>query len=526
MTIPDQISAGQISAGQTSDGQVSAKTLQERRAGLLLHLTSLPGAGSGGDLGWEAFNFVNFLADCGLSVWQMLPVGPPQGDLSPYQTSSVHAGSARLIGLDPLIKSGWLDQLPDHRPTQPENDDAKLAALRQAYHGFRRVATAADKTALAAFVDDEASWLEDYALFRAISEDRALPWWQWPKGLRARDSRALKQARQKLADKIGYIRWEQFVFFRQWAGLRAHAKARGVKLFGDMPIFVAHDSAEVWARPADFDLNPDGTTRVVAGVPPDYFSDTGQRWGNPLYRWNQLQSNGFQFWIERIRTQLRLFDIIRIDHFRGFEAYWEIPASAAFAINGRWVPAPGDALFERLAGEFGALPLVAEDLGVITEGVTALRKKYQMPGMKILQFAFDGGADNPYLPFRHETDSVVYTGTHDNDTSLGWFRTLTDAERWHLADYLGYPASPPAGDPLGEPMPWPLIRCALASVANLAIIPMQDLLALDGSARMNRPGTTEGNWAWRFDWSQVDPGLADRLRHLVELYGRLPEQRQ
>ncbi|WPL17409.1 4-alpha-glucanotransferase [Thiorhodovibrio winogradskyi] len=503
----------------TSPAPTSAATLHQRRAGLLLHITSLPGPGSCGDLGWEAFNFVNFLADSGLSVWQMLPVGPPQGDFSPYQTSSAHAGDPRLIGLDALLKSGWLDQLPDNL----DDPRAKPAALRLAYHGFRQVAGDGDRAALARFSDQHAYWLDDYALFRAISEDRAAPWWQWPKGLRTRESRALKQARSKLAARIDYIRWEQFVFFSQWAALREHANSRGVRLFGDMPIFVAHDSAEVWARPDDFDLNPEGSTRVVAGVPPDYFSETGQRWGNPLYRWDRLQANGFGFWIDRIRTQLSLFDIIRIDHFRGFEAYWEIPASEPVAIKGNWVQAPGDALFERLADEFGALPLVAEDLGVITDEVTALRKKHCMPGMKILQFAFDGGADNPYLPFRHETDSVVYTGTHDNDTTLGWFRSLEDADRWHLADYLGYPATPPTGDPIGEPMPWPLIRAALASVANLAIIPMQDVLELDGFSRMNRPGTTEGNWTWRFDWSAVDPGLAERLRHLVDLYGRQPD---
>ncbi|MBK5969932.1 MULTISPECIES: 4-alpha-glucanotransferase [Thiorhodovibrio] len=502
----------------TSPEKTTATTLRERRAGLLLHLTSLPGPGACGDLGGEAFNFVNFLADCGLSVWQMLPVGPPQGDLSPYQTSSAHAGNPRLIGLDPLVKSGWLDQVPDNLA----DDRAKLAALRQAYHGFRQVAGGEQRAALDAFIAENIYWLEDYALFRAISEDRHEPWWRWPKGLRLRENRAIKQARGKLADTLDYIRWEQYVFFEQWAALRTHANDRGVRLFGDMPIFVAHDSAEVWARPKDFDLNPDGTTRVVAGVPPDYFSETGQRWGNPLYRWDQLQENGFRFWIDRIRTQLKLFDIIRIDHFRGFEAYWEIPASEEFAINGRWIPAAGDALFEALAAEFGALPLVAEDLGVITDEVTALRKKFDMPGMKILQFAFDGGADNPYLPHFHETDSVVYTGTHDNDTSLGWFRSIDDAGRWHLADYLGYPAAQTAGDPVGEPMPWPLIRSALASVANLAILPMQDVLELDGASRMNRPGTTKGNWAWRFDWAEVDAGLADRLRHLVKLYGRRP----
>jgi 4-alpha-glucanotransferase len=499
----------------TVSTQPSAAVLHERRAGLLLHLTSLPG----GDLGWEAFNFVNFLADCGLSVWQMLPVGPPQGDLSPYQTSSAHAGNPRLIGLDPLVKAGWLDQLPEN----PDDERARAAALRLAFHGFRQLASEIERQALAEFVGKQAYWLEDYALFRAISEERRSCWWQWPKGLRTRDKRALSQARKKLAEAMDYIHWEQFVFFGQWSMLRAHAKRRGVRLFGDMPIFVAHDSAEVWARPHDFDLNPDGSTRVVAGVPPDYFSATGQRWGNPLYRWEQLQANGFQFWSERIRTQLQLFDLIRIDHFRGFEAYWEIPASEEFAIHGAWVPAPGAALFEQLSREFGALPLVAEDLGVITDEVTALRKQFGLPGMKILQFAFDGGADNPYLPFRHETDAVVYTGTHDNDTTLGWFHELDEAARHHLADYLGYPAAP-SGEPLGEPMPWPLIRCALGSVANLAILPMQDVLGLDGRARMNRPGTTEGNWTWRFHWAEVDPGLAERLRHLVALYGRLPEQ--
>ncbi|MGB5734288.1 MAG: 4-alpha-glucanotransferase, partial [Thiohalocapsa sp.] len=295
------------------------------------------------------------------------------------------------------------------------------------------------------------------------------------------------------------------------AALRAHASQRGVLLFGDMPIFVAHDSAEVWARPQDFDLNDDGTTRVVAGVPPDYFSETGQRWGNPLYRWDRLAASDYRFWIDRIRTQLALFDIIRIDHFRGFEAFWEIPGDEPTAINGTWVPAGGDALFARLEQEFGRLPLVAEDLGVITDEVTALRRKYRMPGMKILQFAFGGGADNPYLPYRHGRDAVVYTGTHDNDTTLGWYQSLGEDERDQVDDYLGRSS---------EPMPWPMIRCALGSRANLAIVPMQDLLGLDGAHRMNVPGVADGNWRWRFDWAQVGAELPNRLTHLVKLYGR------
>ncbi|KAA6184609.1 4-alpha-glucanotransferase [Thiohalocapsa marina] len=490
--------------------------LDRRRAGVLLHLTSLPGAGPNGDLGWEAFNFVNFLADCGVSVWQMLPVGPPQANDSPYQCSSAHAGSPLLIGLEPLVQAGWLDAASGDRSGTDTagaevHAQARLQALAEAHQGFHRRAGDADHSALEAFIAEQGYWLDDYALYRALREERDAPWWDWPKGLRIRESRAMSQARKRLASALDYIRWEQFVFFRQWEALHAHAAERGVLLFGDMPIFVAHDSAEVWANPHDFDLNADGTARVVAGVPPDYFSDTGQRWGNPLYRWDRLAANDYRFWIDRIRTQLQLFDIIRIDHFRGFEAYWEIPADEPTAINGTWVPAGGDALFQRLEEAFGRLPLVAEDLGVITDAVTALRRKYRMPGMKILQFAFDGGADNPYLPFRHGRDAVVYTGTHDNDTTLGWYQSLGEAERAHLDDYLGHPQ---------EPMPWPLVRCALGSSANLAVLPMQDLLGLDGTHRMNVPGKAEGNWRWRFDWAQLDPELPTRLRHLVALYGR------
>ncbi|MGB5833437.1 MAG: 4-alpha-glucanotransferase [Thiohalocapsa sp.] len=482
-------------------------SLDQRRAGVLLHVTSLPGAGPCGDLGAEAFNFVNFLADCGVSVWQMLPVGPPQGSESPYQTSSAHAGSGRLIGLQPLLQAGWLESIPEG-----DFDEAdKLSALRHAHRRFRQIADDREQGALAAYVADQRYWLDDYALFRAISEERQAPWWEWPEGLREREGKALNQARDRLGPDLDYIRWEQFEFSRQWASLRAHATRRGVLLFGDMPIFVAHDSAEVWARQRDFDLNQDGTLRVVAGVPPDYFSATGQRWGNPLYRWDQLAANDYRFWIERVRTQFALFDVIRIDHFRGFEAFWEIPGDAATAINGNWVQAGGDALFERLEREFGRLPLVAEDLGVITDKVTALRRKYRMPGMKILQFAFGGDPHNPYLPYRHSRDAVVYTGTHDNDTTLGWYQSLEDDERGRVDDYLGHSR---------ESMPWPLIRCAFGSRANLAVVPMQDLLALDGAHRMNVPGVTSGNWRWRFDWDQVDAELTLHLTHLVELYAR------
>jgi 4-alpha-glucanotransferase len=489
-----------------TEEKAPADCLDQRRAGVLLHLTSLPGPGPCGCLGPDAHNFVELLAACGMSVWQMLPVGPTQADGSPYQTSSVHAGSPRLIALEPLLERGWLDE-----PPEEDTEVAKLQALRRSWDGFRERGVEMDRQALADFKAENAYWLEDYALFRALREEQKRCWWEWPRTLRCRDESALERARLRLRADLAYIRYEQFLFFAQWQALREHANGAGVRLFGDMPIFVAHDSAEVWASPRDFDLREDGSPRVVAGVPPDYFSATGQRWGNPLYRWDQMQADGFRFWLDRVRTQMRLFDLVRIDHFRGFESYWEIPAEEELAVNGHWVKALGDELFERLHQRFGPLPLIAEDLGLITDAVEALRKKYRLPGMKVLQFAFSGEATNPYLPFHHDRDSIAYTGTHDNDTTLGWYLSLDDAAREYVDDYLGNPS---------EDMPWPLIRCALSSRSHLAILPMQDVMGLDGSHRMNLPGTIDGNWRWRFSWDQVGTELPERLRKLIKLYGR------
>jgi 4-alpha-glucanotransferase len=486
-----------------------ADCLDRRRAGILLHLTSLPGVGHCGCLGPEAFNFVNFLADCGITVWQMLPVGPTQMENSPYQTSSVHAGNPRLISLEPLVQRGWLQQGTEGDEKAPEAAHSKL--LQMSWKGFRQRANEDDRRALKAFSSENVYWLEDYALFRALREDHDRCWWKWPEPLRRRDARALSEARKRLAAEIEYIVYEQFLFFTQWKALRDYANGRGVKLFGDMPIFVAHDSAEVWAHPRDFDLNDDGTLRVVAGVPPDYFSATGQRWGNPLYRWDEMLADGFRFWLDRVRSQMQLFDMIRIDHFRGFESYWEIPSEERYAVNGQWMKALGDELFERLHQRFGRLPLIAEDLGLITPAVDALRKKYRLPGMKVLQFAFSGESSNPYLPFRHDRDSVVYTGTHDNDTTLGWYESLDEGEQHYVDEYLGASA---------EPMPWPLIRCAMASRSHLAVVPMQDVLGLDSANRMNVPGTSEGNWHWRFSWDQVSSDLPTRLRRIVQMYAR------
>jgi 4-alpha-glucanotransferase len=484
--------------------------LDRRRAGVLLHPTSLPGP-RGGDLGAESYRFVDLLAAAGISVWQVLPLGPTHDDGSPYLALSVHAGNPRLISLEALVDRGWLDPADLARPAA-ERHGHQHRCLRAAYAGFERHASAEDREAFAGYVREQSHWLDDYALYVALREKHDhRAWMDWPAALRHREPKAVQQARARLASEVEVVRFEQFLFHEQWSALKRYANERGMRLFGDLPIFVAHDSVDVWANRAYFDVDTDGRARVVAGVPPDYFSATGQRWGNPHYRWDMLAADGFRWWVERMRTQLALLDIVRIDHFRGFEAYWEIPAESDTAIGGHWVKAPGDALFARLREELGELALVAEDLGQITEEVHHLRRRYGLPGMKILQFAFDGGPDNPYLPHNHEIDSVVYTGTHDNDTTLGWYQSLEPESRARVLDYLGSPS---------EEMPWALIRCALASVAALAVVPLQDVLALGSEHRMNSPGTNIGNWQWRFKWDQIDDEAVTRLRHLVALYGR------
>ncbi len=476
--------------------------LDRRRAGILLHPTSLPGAGG---LGAEARRFADFLAEAGVSVWQVLPLGPTHADGSPYQCLSAHAGNPDLIDLADLAERGWL---PPDAETRERN-----TALALAWDGFQHHATAADWDAFRDFRHRHRHWIEDYALFVALrARHPGGSWADWPEPLRDRQPAALQRAREELAEAVEREVFVQYLFFTQWQALRAYAAERGILLFGDMPIFVAWDSADVWAHRDLFKLDANGHPEVVAGVPPDYFSPTGQRWGNPHYHWERMEADGFRWWVERMGTQLELFDLVRIDHFRGFEACWEIPAEDETAENGWWAKAPGEALLSRLFAVFGHLPLVAEDLGIITPEVEALRDRFGLPGMKILQFAFDGGPDNPYLPHNVVPNSVIYTGTHDNDTTLGWY--TADAERLRpiLADYLGC-------DPVD--MPWPLIRLALASVSRLAVLPLQDVLALGSEHRMNTPGTTEGNWRWRFDWSMVPEGTARRLRHLNTLFGRL-----
>jgi len=484
-------------------------TLDRRRAGLLLHPTSLPGGPGNGDFGPDAYHFVDFMAAAGFTVWQTLPMGPTHEDRSPYQCLSVHAGSPLLISLDLLRQWGWLEG----EGTLVEDFALyRHARLVSAHRGFRERASDAEKAEYRRFILDHAYWLADYALFMAIKRETAgKPWWLWPEPLRDRVATSLEAARERLADTIEQVRFEQFLFFKQWREIKLYANQRGIQLFGDLPIFVAHDSADVWAHREYFKLDERGQPTVVAGVPPDYFSATGQRWGNPLYRWELMAEDGYAWWRERMHTQIQLFDLVRIDHFRGFEAYWEVPAHENTAMNGRWVKAPGDSLFKTLLKEFHPLPVVAEDLGLITEEVTALREKYRLPGMKILQFAFDGNPHNPYLPHKQEKNSVVYTGTHDNNTTVGWYEDLPADVQNRVHEYFGFPS---------DVMPWPLVRSAFGSVAKLAIVPMQDLLELDGSHRMNTPGTSAGNWRWRFTWKQVPEGLAQRLRGMIWLYGR------
>ena len=480
--------------------------LSERRAGVLLHPTSLPGAQDPGGPGNEARHFIDFLQSSGLTVWQTLPLGPTHADHSPYQCLSVHAGNIVLINLDDLVERGWLKQ-------SMRNALLLQDCLVEAHAEFKKVAQIHEKQAYQAFKHGHSYWLPDYSLYQAIRQIVGYtPWFEWPQALRDREPEALNDFSMRHADLIEQACFEQYLFFSQWLALRDYANERGILLFGDMPIYVAHDSADIWANRGLFTLDEVGAMDVVAGVPPDYFSETGQRWGNPLYRWDVLKQKNYDWWVDRFRTQLELFDIIRLDHFRGFEKYWEIPAGSETAINGHWVDGPGEELFKALERVFGELPLVAEDLGIITPEVDALRLQFGFPGMKILQFAFEGGPDNPYLPQNHEPLSVVYTGTHDNDTTLGWYASCSSELQQVIREYLGN---------LEDEMPWPLIRAALESAAVLAIIPMQDLLALDSEQRMNTPGSVGGNWRWHFDWDQVPDALPTRLRTLLAQAGRI-----
>ncbi len=509
---------------------------ENRLSGILLHPTSLPGPFGVGDFGPDAFRFIDFLKETGQSVWQILPLGPTGYGNSPYMCFSAFATNPMLISpaklreRDLLAKSDLEDppKFPEERVDFPAMIDWKRPVLRKAFARFRDGKYPSLRDEYYYFCEQNAFWLEDYALFRAIkTEHDERVWTDWEPGLARRERGLLMECRNRLAETLNFRRFLQFLTFQQWAEVKSYCHKQGIQIVGDMPIYVAHDSADVWANRDLFYLDDAGRPTVVAGVPPDYFSATGQRWGNPIYRWDLLEDRKFQWWKDRFRMTIAQVDCVRIDHFRGLEAYWEIPASQDTAINGRWVKAPGVPLLEGLRDAAGGLPVIAEDLGVITTEVEALRDRFQLPGMRILQMAF--GTDpmaRAYRPHNHIRNSVVYTASHDHNTTVGWFTaepgtetTQTEKEvgeeRKHVLRYLNSD---------GREIHWDMMRLAMGSVANLAVFPLQDLLGLGSEHRMNRPGTLKGNWKWRFTWEQLTPGIGARLRDLTTLYERLPKR--
>ncbi len=495
-----------------------------RSSGILLHPTSLPGRYGIGDLAAGAYRFVDWLEAHGQSIWQVLPLGPTSYGDSPYQTLSAFAGNSNLISLDALVEDGLLRQsdLADTPPFPRGKVDygwiipfhnQKLAL---AWRNFRDGDHPTLGRELEQFVKENQFWLEDYALFAALKRQHKLrPWAEWESDLRRRDETALARAAENLADQVAAERFRQWLFHRQWTALKTYANGKGVRLFGDLPIFVAHDSADVWAHQHEYLLDASGNPTVIAGVPPDYFSPTGQRWGNPLYRWDVMKATGYRWWIERIKALYSLVDYIRVDHFRGFEAYWEIPVSEPTAVQGKWVSGPGKAFFEAIQMALGNLPIIAEDLGVITPGVEKLRDDFGLPGMKVLQFAWSDPA-NPFLPHNHPVNCIIYTGTHDNNTTRGWWETEVDERtRAFVKDYLGQDI---------QDIVWALARIGMRSSGRVFIMPMQDVLGLGSSARMNTPGDPTGNWSWRFTEEALDhPGM-EALLHITRLYQRHPDQ--
>ncbi len=481
----------------------------KRTSGLLLHPTSLPGRYGIGDLGTAAYQFVDFLVASGQQCWQVLPLGPPDEVHSPYQGASSIAGNMLLLSLDTLVAEGWLPQTAlDHAPAFPATSvdygavmQWKEALLRQSAATCAQALAGTDRLTFEAFCAEKQAWLDGFATFMALKDANAgRPWTQWT---RCTDpDPVLVQAYKFL----------QFHFFRQWQALKQHCHRRGICLLGDMPIYVAHDSADVWGHPELFALDDSGQPTIVAGVPPDYFSATGQYWGNPVYRWDVMAETGYAWWVARMRAVLELVDVVRLDHFRGFERYYAIPADAPNAVHGTWLEGPGDGLFAALQQALGGLPFIAEDLGVITPEVEALRDRWHLPGMRVLQFAFGSDApDDPHKPHNYVKHCVVYTGTHDNDTTLGWFSKLSPAERARVLRYLHSD---------GRAVHWDMIRVALASVARTAIVPVQDVLGLGVTARMNLPGTRDHNWRWRVQPRQLQTHLSERLLELTRTYGR------
>ena len=514
-----------INPTEPTTPKTSAKPAKRtpRTSGILLHPTSLPGRFGIGDLGEAAYRFVDFLADSRQQLWQIMPLGPTSYGDSPYQALSAFAGNPLLINLERLVEEHCLapwdfdgapvfsEDVVDYGPVI----NFKQGLLRLSYENFKNNASPTQKAALAAFKKQQQSWLQDYALFVALKDQHGgASWNSWEAEIATRQPAALAHWRDELHDLVGYHEYTQFIFHQQWSNLKAYANQRGMRIVGDIPIFVAYDSADTWAHQELFYCDAQGKPTQVAGVPPDYFSATGQLWGNPLYRWEAMAKDGYAWWVARFKALLQLVDMVRLDHFRGFEAYWAVPAGEETAINGKWVKGPGRELFRAIEKALGAIPIIAEDLGLITPEVEALREELGYPGMKVLQFAFGGEADHAYLPHNYGRNCVVYTGTHDNDTTLGWMNTASEQERMNVGSYTGG---------RGEEVNWELIRLALMSVANTAIFPLQDVLGIGSEGRMNTPGRASGNWGWRYKQELLSTATRERLKTLTEIYGRAPQ---
>jgi len=492
----------------------------ERSSGILLHITSLPGPYGIGTLGKEAFDFVDFLVSAGQKIWQILPLGHTGYGDSPYQCFSAFAGNPLLIDLDKLQAEGLLSSNELPKTTVHNLDEVdfglvytyKYPLLRKAYERFKANNNRVKQMQHENFVAKSKYWLEDYAFFMAIKNHfSGKAWTEWDAEVKMRDPKTLEELKEKLSDEIGFYRFLQFVFFRQWLEVKAYANLNDIKIIGDIPLYVASDSADAWSNPDIFDFDHDLNPITVAGVPPDYFSETGQLWGNPIYNWEALKNDGFQWWVERVKANLVIYDVLRIDHFRGLAAYWAVPFGEPTAIRGEWIKAPGMELLDALYEALGTPPIIAEDLGVITPDVIELRDGFGLPGMKILQFAFDSAEENEFMPHTFDKNCVVYTGTHDNDTTLGQFKSVKEADRQLMKKYFDVNETDPA---------WSFVKLAWSSVAATAIAPMQDLLRLGSEARMNFPGKPSGYWKWRYQKDMLKPCHAEELLELTKLYGR------
>jgi 4-alpha-glucanotransferase len=493
--------------------------MNQRRSGILLHITSLPGPNGIGDFGPDAYRFVDWLESAGQTIWQLLPTTPVGPGDSPYQSPSAFAGSPLMIALEPLMEAGWLanSEFPKNGFDKKRVDFRavipwRMEQLRKAFEGFNKKASATQHEAFANWRDSQKYWLEDYALFMALFNAAGFkPWWLWDRNLIKREPVAMQKAREQQAQEIRFWEFVQWCFDTQCTALKNYANSKGVLIMSDLPIFIADNSADCWSRPDLYYLDENFQPSVVAGVPPDDLGPLGQRWGNPLYRWDRMAQEDFAWWTDRVRRALTQADMFRIDHFRGFAGYWEIQASSPTAIDGQWLPGPGIALFDAIKKALGDLPIVAEDLGLITPDVVKLRKDCGFPGMKILQFAFGADADHEFLPHNYETDYVVYSGTHDNDTARGWWSNANEKERHFAGTYLAATAAD---------IHWAMIRAASNSVANMAIFPMQDVLGLDQTHRMNLPGSIDINWTWRFDWPMLKPETGRVLGMTTAASGR------